>query len=77
MNSNKYFKVKEIVNREGKVVYKVLGADNKWDVIFGVWDTYSFENKTLEDAIEHIELLFRLGIKSEKIVYKTDISRLK
>lgn len=76
MNKTKYFKVKEMVNREGKTIYKVLGAESKFDVFLGIWTSYSYENETLDEAVEHIQLLYKLGLKSEKTVYKTDINTL-
>lgn len=76
MHKHKFFKVKEQVNREGKTIYKVFGAESKWDVFLGFWNSYEYENETLDEAIEHIHFLYKKGLKSEKTIYKTGINTL-
>lgn len=76
MHNHKFFKVEELVNNKGEVIYEVSGADNKLDVIMGIWSTYATEHKELEEAVAHIKRLHPLMLKSKKKVYKTDIDSL-
>ena len=76
MNKVKFFKIIEMVDREGETSYKVLGAESKIDVFLNNWTYYSYKNKTIEEAIDHVYALFRSGVKSEKTVYQTDIKSL-
>ena len=73
MNKDKYFKVKEKTNRNGKVIYQVFGAESKFDAIFGFWSKYHKENDSLDEAIQQIKLLHGWGLKSEKTVYETNV----
>ena len=73
MNNHKFYRVKEKTDNNGKTVFKVEAADNKIDVIFNCWVRYTYENQTLKEAIEHIEMLNGLKIKNEKIVYKKTV----
>lgn len=58
-------------------IYVVYGANCKFDVLFGIWSEYSnADNKTLSEAIEQINRLYKNGSKSEKIVYETTVSEL-
>jgi hypothetical protein len=76
MHNHKFFKVEELVNNKGEIIYEVSGAENKLDVIMGTWFTYATEHNNIDDAVAHIKRLYPLMLKSKKTVYKTDINNL-
>lgn len=74
--SNTIFRIDEVKNRKGEVIYQVLGASSRINKFWGIWDAYTKENKTLDEAIEHIKTLYKLGVESKKTVYKTTVKKL-
>lgn len=74
MNKNKYFKVKKTTTANGRIVFKVFGYDNWFDMLIGASYSYTFENKTLEEAIDQIETIAEYKIVDEKVVHKQSIS---
>jgi hypothetical protein len=73
MNRYKFFKVKKITTREGKIVYVVFAASNILEVIFGMYDVFKKENTTLDEAVRQIEFLNQFKIESEETVYKKNL----
>lgn len=76
MNSCKYFKVVEFVRRDGVVKYKVFGTESKFSMFFGLWVEYQKENETLVDAISQIQDIYKWGVESKQIVYRTDLYKI-
>lgn len=73
---NKFFKVKEIVNRNGDKSFVVFGAASRFAVILGIWDEYKKQNTSLDDAICQIKAIYRLGTVSEKDVFATNVNKI-
>ena len=73
MNKNKYYKVKEIKNASGESEFKVFACDNWLEKFFGAWSEYTKRNKTLQEAIGHINSLVSWKVVKEKIVYKRKV----
>jgi len=69
-HSNKFYQVVEKIDRQGRKKYVVRAANNKFDLLFGIWINYTKENDTLDEAIEQIQSIDKFKLKSEKIVYK-------
>jgi len=69
-HSNKFYQVVEKIDRQGRKKYVVRAANNKFDLLFGIWTNYTKENDTLDEAIEQIQSIDKFKLKSEKIVYK-------
>ena len=69
-NKHKYYKVKETKNRLGETEFLVFACDNWMDRLFGCWKQYAYQNQTLEEAVEHIQILALWKVVKEKIVYK-------
>ncbi len=76
MNENKYFRVIQKTDREGKTIFEVHGTENKFNVLTNFWNVYTKENKTLEEAFDHIKSLHEWGLKKKKTVFKGKINKL-
>lgn len=68
-HKNKLYRVKEIVDREGRTCYKVEAAKSKWFAFLGEWIGYDKDNSTLDEAIKQIEIIDEYKVKKEKVVH--------
>ena len=74
MNKAKYFRVKKKTSRNGQVIYQTESANTFIEMIFGMWDEYTKENETLEEAISQIETINNYKIEDEKTVFKKTVT---
>lgn len=74
MNKNKYYRVREIEDASGNIVFKVETCQSWLELLFPFWRfEYTLENKTLEEAKDHIDFLASEKVVKDKIVYKTKV----
>ncbi len=76
MNKHRFYRVRELKDYTGKTVFMVDACETKLEVLFGFWfHNYTKENRTLQDAKEHINDLISWRLKSEKVVFKRTIKK--
>lgn len=75
MSKKTYYRIIKREFNDGKTVFKVQEVNSLFDLIFGFWVTYTYENETKEEALEHIELIHKRAIKKDKEVYRTKKNR--
>ncbi len=69
MQENKYFKIKEIIQKNGVKIYKVYGYSTRLELFFGMGTQYHRDNITFMDALDQIDTLYSLLVVSKKTVY--------
>lgn len=74
MNENKYFRIIQKTDREGKTIFEVHGTENKFNVLVNYWYEYTKENKTLEEAFDHIKALHKWGVEKKEVVFKGTVN---
>lgn len=64
------YRVEKTTDMEGRFSYKVQETKNWISALFGDWIDYEKKNKSLTDAINQIETIYRYSVKKKEIVYK-------
>lgn len=70
MGTNKIFAVKQIVQNNGKVIYKVFGYASKFNKFLNSPNSeYTKENKSFEEALDQIDTIQQHIAKQVRTVY--------
>jgi hypothetical protein len=73
MNRHKYYRVREIKNNKGEIVFYVEACQTWIEKFLGVWTEYTKKNETIEEAEDHIKSLVSWKVVSDKTVYKKTV----
>ena len=76
MNENKYFRVIRKTDRRGVTVFEVHGTESRFNVLTNYWHEYTLENKTLDEAFDHIKSLHEYGLEDKEVVFKGKADKL-